>query len=286
MSDIVYFKNSQGRIVVLSNPDNDQYWELLGRYGFTAPEVDLYSQTFASGRTRYFGKTIKPRICGMNMIVTGKNRAERDKVFFEMLDVLLDVNGTGEGELHLNKSDGTPVVLHCVYNSGMRIAEEYQKFHRFTIEFYAADPFFYWEKRFDIAKDSGTGSVTVHNPFNENLWPEMKLVKNPAQAATATLANAATEDEISFVIVTSGGTVVTYADIDVYTRPEDRGIYGTKTYYDNSKYVTIHNAILDEMVGGDPDVLNFPLVPGDNVISWSYFLSSGELIMKKPFAGA
>ena len=54
----VYFVNSQGKKTVLSSPDNHNYWEVRGRRGFTATDVDLFTQKYASGKTKYVGKTL------------------------------------------------------------------------------------------------------------------------------------------------------------------------------------------------------------------------------------
>ena len=43
------------------------------------------------------------------------------------------------------------VHLNCVYSGGMNITEEYRHLHKFTIEFYAADTYFYGlETEYDV----------------------------------------------------------------------------------------------------------------------------------------
>ena len=145
--DLVYFINSQGRRVVLSSPENRNYWELRGRSGFTAADVDIFTEKMASGETMYFGKALKPRECFMRMICKGEDNAERDRLFFEMLSVLLDADGGGEGRLYVKTSSGATAYLNCVYSGGMNIVEQYQRFHLFTISFFAADPRFYVVQR-------------------------------------------------------------------------------------------------------------------------------------------
>lgn len=142
-NDLVYFVNSQGAKVVLSSPANRNYWELRGRTGFTAPEVDLFYEKFASGKTKYFGKSYKPRSPQMKMVCVGRNSAERDKLFFDMLDTLLDGDSQEEGKLYIKRYDGVMVYLNCVYSGGMNITEQYKKLHMFTLEFFAADPLYY-----------------------------------------------------------------------------------------------------------------------------------------------
>ena len=288
MDDLVVFENSQGKTVVLSNPQNTQYWELLGRYGFTAPEVDIHTQQYASGKTIYLGKTIQPRICGMNMIVRGSSSAERDKVFFDMLDVLLDADGDGEGKLILKRFDGVKVQLNCVYSSGMRIVEEYKKFHRFTLEFYAADPWFYFEQVYPITGMSA--SASVYNPFSENLYPEIYFDKSPGNNLYpyVYIRNETTSKSIPFEYITLNGHPVVYTDINIYTAPKERGIFGTKEYYDaNLDLITIHNATIPELIINTSN-LNFPIVSGVNAVSWVYLqnYTNAYLKIKKPFAGA
>ena len=142
-NDLVYFVNSQGKKAVLSSPTNRNYWELRGRTGFTAPELDLFYERFASGKTVYFGKSLKPRNPTMKMVCVGRNSAERDRIFFEMVDTLMDVDETAEGKLYLKRYDGVMVYLNCVYSGGLSITEQYQKLHMFTLEFFAADPLYY-----------------------------------------------------------------------------------------------------------------------------------------------
>ena len=288
MDDLVVFENSQGKTVVLSNPQNTQYWELLGRYGFTAPEVDIHTQQYASGKTIYLGKTIQPRICGMNMIVRGSSSAERDKVFFDMLDVLLDADGDGEGKLILKRFDGVKVNLYCVYSSGMRIVEEYKKFHRFTLEFYAADPWFYFEQVYPITGKSSL--MNVYNPFSENLYPEIYFDESPASSSYSNimLRNWTASKAIPFEYLTLNNHPVEYSDIRIYTAVNERGIFGTKEYYDaNLDQVTIHNATITELVIGI-DRLNFYIIPGVNEVSWVNFenYTNAYLKIKKPYAGA
>ena len=169
MDDLVYFVNSQGKTVYLSVPGNRNYFELMGRSGFTAPEVDIFSEKYANGQTRYFGKAIKPRTCRMNMLVRGKDQAERDRIFFDMLNVLLDVDGGEEGKLYVKTSDGVMYYLKCVYSAGAKITEQYKTIHKFALEFYAADPWFYREDRYPIESASSTITVANHSKYPVNL---------------------------------------------------------------------------------------------------------------------
>lgn len=170
MDDLVYFVNSQGETVYLSSPGNRNYFELMGRTGFTAPELDIFSEKYANGKTRYFGKAIKPRTCRMNMVVRGKDQAERDKVFFDMIDILLDVAGGEEGRLYVKGSDGSLVYLNCVYSSGLKVTEQYKTLQKFALEFYAADPWFYRKKEIRIPVNSPSTVVEVINPTAEKQY--------------------------------------------------------------------------------------------------------------------
>ena len=143
LTEIVYFENSQNKRVVLTSPQNKNYWEIKGRKGFSAPDVDLYSETMASGKTIYFGKYIKPRHCSLQMVCKGRTTAERDRLFYDLLETLIDKDSNDEGKLYLRKSDGAQVYLNCVYEGGMNIEKEYKIFSFFNIEFFAADPLFY-----------------------------------------------------------------------------------------------------------------------------------------------
>ena len=167
-NDLVYFVNSQGEQAVLSSPGNAQYWELRGRSGFTAPDVDVFSDKYASGVVRYRGKALKPRNCSMSMVCRGDSEAERDAVFFRMVDILTDANGTGEGKLYVRRSNGSIVHLNCVYSGGMNIVEKYKKLHLFTLKFYAADPWFYGpEKEYDLnplySESAEDRKITIDN---------------------------------------------------------------------------------------------------------------------------
>lgn len=168
-----YFINSSGEQVVLSSDQNNQYWELVGRSGFTAPEVENFTEKFASGQVKYFGKALKPRSCSMRMVCCGKDTAERDRVFFNMVNILIDKYGTKEGKLYIRRSDGGMVYLNCVYSGGMNIVEQYKKFHIFTIEFYAVNPWFYIDTgishEFNVRQEK---TVTVIRPDDYDIVAE------------------------------------------------------------------------------------------------------------------
>lgn len=137
------YENAAGVRVVLSAPNMDQFWELRGRTGFSAPEVRLITEKYVNGNERIVNRIVEPRTVSINMIVRGKTSAIRDKVFFSMIDVLMDTSKGEIGKLYVTRSDGRTVILNCSYASGMNVEEQYRNFHIFTLEFYAADPYFY-----------------------------------------------------------------------------------------------------------------------------------------------
>lgn len=261
-NEYIYFVNSQGKSVVLVDPNNTRYFEMKGRYGFSAPEVDIFSQKFASGKTKYFGKAIKPRTCGINMLVTGKTSAECDRVFFEMLEVLLDADGAGEGKLYVRRYDGLFLTLHCVYASGMRITEEYRRFRRFTVEFFAADPWFYDERKYDLSKYDD--ELTIVNRTSNNIYPYIyisEVYETSAIDDNDYITNATTDKTITFYTHSDAPILKRYVDIDIYTEESVRGIYGTYEYWNEDLDTSIP---VPKLIGYDLSVLDFPIIPGKN----------------------
>lgn len=285
--DLVYFVNSQGKRTVLSSPENRNYWELVGRSGFTAPNVDIFSEKFASGEVKYFGKALKPRTCTMQMVCRGKSTAERDRIFFEMLDVLMDVDGTGEGKLYVKRSNGQTVYLNCVYSGGMNITEKYKKLHLFKVEFYAADPRFYFEKKYEFRSTSGL--LTIFNGTQENIWPKF-YYKNLPEASVSTdnviISNQTTGNQIEILSwIIDSGILAHYKNVSLITEPSSRSAWGDKSRgsYDQG-YMLIPEIFPD----GDISCLDFPLVPGDNVIEYSdmYGYGSGYISHLEYYMGA
>lgn len=285
------FENASGETVQLSTPETLKWWELRGRAGFTAPEMDIITQKYANGVTRILKRMLKPRTVTVNMVITGQTTEERDMFFFEMISVLMDVDGGSTGKLFVRRSDGSILYLNCTYTSGLSIVEEYRKFHRFTLEFYAPDPYFYkdleeatisvHEGNYLTLSDTilfGTrrigdfiseGSGVITNPSTENLQPVIRL-----EGVNGGLMIMNTDSGKSLVLAGLAMTVGQILVID--TRDDSKNVYietpdgttqqaGQYVVYANTKY-------------------EFPIVPGINRIS--YVGSYGSVIQKLDFSMA
>lgn len=197
--DYLVYVNASGVRTVLSGESVSDCWELRGRYGFSAPDVELVTQKYINGQTKIVGRIIKPRTVTVNMIVREDTRAKRDKAFFDMVEALIDVDGGDIGRLYVLRSDYTWAYLNCAYASGLKVKDEYKLFHRFTLEFYAEDPYFYSEDiietvelsqtgdYFTLGEDltlgnwcldwttNASGSGVVDNPFNHEADPIYRI---------------------------------------------------------------------------------------------------------------
>lgn len=142
ISSLVY-ENAAGGRVVLSGSTVKQYWELGNRSGFTAPDVNLIKEKYVNGNERIVNRIIEPRTVSFVMVVTGKTEAIRDKIFADMVDILMDTSKGEVGKLYIGRSDGRTVILNCAYSGGLNFMEQCRTLHRFTLEFYASDPYFY-----------------------------------------------------------------------------------------------------------------------------------------------
>ena len=174
MADKVFeslvYENAAGIKTILSSPTITQYWELRGRSGFSAPPVEVITQKYVNGNVRVVNTIKQPRTVRINMIVTGKTAAQRDKYFFEMINRLMDVSKGDVGKLYITRSDGLKVHLNCAYSSGLDVVDDYSTFHRFTLEFFAADPYFYSVENIQtVDVDEGTG-LTLSETLMLNTW--------------------------------------------------------------------------------------------------------------------
>ena len=285
MDELVYFTNSQGKRVVLSSPDNKNYWELRGRSGFTAPEVDVLTQRYNTGRMVYFGKILRPRSCSMNMVCVGDTTAKRDRSFFEMLDVLLDAEGDGEGKLYVRRSDGKVVFLNCVYASGMHIVEEYRRFHKFSVEFYAVDPWFYISNVYNI---TGTGSQIINNNSQENVYPIFHFDYKPNSVTEDRpyISNTTTGDSITFYKndeLVEEGVLFSYENITINSDPKEKAITGDKSQA--GQHIYYKNIFIPEIVVDGIESISMSLQPGANTITFLGMMHVSTLEILYRFAG-
>jgi len=280
------YENAQGVQVTLSDPEVTDCWELRGRYGFTAPTIELITQKYVNGSVKIVGRIVQPRTCGVNMVVVGDDREDRDTIFFDMVEKLLDVDGGDVGKLYITRSDGTVVILNCAYSSGLSIADEYRKFHRFTLEFYAEDPYFYsspYTQEIDsieadiitLAQDlylgmwslgtgtiSGTGTIT--NPTGQNIEPIYSI-----------------SGVRSSLVIKNNTTNQTMAFYEIETYPGDTIIIDTREKIKAAYIKKANGSIVSIMdkVDWTNEEFSLPLVPGANNISVSGYGEEAPLVV-------
>ena len=266
----IYFVNSQGKRAVIASAENRNFFEMKGRSGFSAPDVDVFTERMTSGAVKYFGKTLKPRTVSIKMLCRGDSQPERDAVFFEMLNTLLDANGKGEGRLYVRRSDGARFFLNCVYTGGMQIAEEYRRFKKFTLSFYAVDPTFYQDaapvvisqkpQQIGIDNLSGTnmGFEMVIADFYEGYDPE------GVWEIDGTVKNLTTDKQLKFRHWKDVGNIMRYIDIpNTYRMIVDLRDIQKNIYLETEKG---ERASANEVIVYDGTDLDFAIVPGLNNI--------------------
>lgn len=279
--DLVYFTNSAGRTVYLSSPSISKWWELRGRKGFTAPEYEMITEEYINGIIRIIERKMKPRECTLKMVLVGDTTAQRDKAFFDMLDVLTDISKGELGKLYVRRSDGRIVYLNAAYTGGMNVEEQYRLFHLFELSFIAPDAYFYgvnssetipltigniirphaWLKvgsGWKVGSSEITGAATITNDLGEVIEPVFRVDRS---FSFLNIFNSVTQKTIVLRGLTLGAGQVLVID----TRSTSKGIYvenpdGTKT-----------NAI---SILSFENLLDFPLEIGANPISVS---GSGSL---------
>ena len=270
------YENGRGVKTVLSGEFLTDRWELRGRSGFSAPQVELITQKYVNGRQQIVGRIIQPRTVTFNMIVVGDSAQERDAIFFQMVDRLLDVGGGDIGKLYITRTDGKEVFLNCAYSSGLSIVEEYKKFHRFTLEFFAADPYFYStytdtqavpvvESNVATLADDlylgvwylGVGDLVgqgvVTNSAGGDIEPILRI---KGRRMSITIRNEMTGKSISLedTDLTNGDELV------IDTRSQSRNAYIVRE--DGSIESAMQYIVWTELE------IDFPLVPGNNLITW------------------
>lgn len=239
------FVNASGNQVILSDKTVDHHWEFVGRYGFSAPEVQYITETYANGVTKILKRIVQPRTCGVRMFVYGKTSAKRDEEFFDMISGLMDVSNGEVGRLYVTRSDGSTVYLNCAYMSGLNVKDEYYNFHKFNLEFYAADPYFYRdlddvyinvplsarltlhdelylsnnETRVHVlGENTGLGTGMIRNNGSDVIQPVMRISR---VKGSLTIENERNGDKIEFndILIPRGDTLV------IDTRENEKDIY-------------------------------------------------------------
>lgn len=287
-NDYICYVNGSGQEVILSSPDITRWFELKGRKGFTAPEMDLITQKYANGVTKILKRQIKPRTVIISMMVTGESEAERDRVFFEMISRLMDVNGGNTGKLYVKRSDGMTVYLNCAYSSGLSVYEQYRRYQQFDLEFLAPDAYFYKDLEdtviqvtyggfltlssthlfgiHKIGEFNSSGSGVVTNDWLETLQPVIRLQR---VNGSVTIKNNDTNESIVMknVSMEQGQTLV------IDTRDDSKNIY-----IENSDGTTQQAGQYLDWSNQDYE---FPIIPGDNHIT--YVGGEGSVIDKLTF---
>lgn len=270
------YVNASGARTVLSDRMISSYWEMRGRTGFSAPEVELITQKYASGVTKVLKRITQPREVSIQMAVTGRNRAMRDALFFSMIDTIMDISGGDVGRLYIKRSDGMEVYLNCSYSSGLCVKEEYHKLHKFTLSFYAADPYFYRDLA-DVTVDlppeskltlrdwlvlgeghvlgetSGVGRGVIKNASGNVLYPVIRAMRI---SGNFSITNLTTGSELVLKNIES----LTSDTLVIDTRESSKSIFlehadGTRTAA--GQYLDWGNIDLD-----------FPIISGNNDIRY------------------
>ena len=270
------YENASGVRTVLSDRSVSSYWELIGRKGFTAPDVDLITQKYINGQTKIVGRIIKPRTVEISMVVVGETTAKRDKVFFDMVEALIDVDGGDIGKLYITRSDGSVVYLNCAYASGLKVTEKYRYLHKFDLEFYAEDPYFYSQDIIQtITLTHGGTPITL----NENLFLSewcldwsievtgSGVITNPYQHEATPIYRIAGSRET--LTINTNTKALSFVNLEMVRN--DAIVIDTRERY-KVAYIEHQDGsrtdILGNLVWTDAD-LSLPIAPGANVITVS-----------------
>ena len=268
------YVNASGVKTILSDRMITSYWELRGRSGFSAPELEIITQKYASGVTKVLKRITQPREISINMVVTGKSKAQRDTMFFRMIDQIMDISGGEVGKLYIKRSDGVEVYLNCSYSSGLSVTEEYSKFHKFTLDFYAADPYFYRDISDVTITLPSTSKLTLRNGIylgeghvlGETSGRGYGVIKNATAESLNPIIRASKVSGNFEITNETTGSVLRLNGIDslstdtlvIDTRESSKSIYlehtdGTRTAA--GQYLDWSNIDLE-----------FPIVSGDNEV--------------------
>lgn len=289
MADVyesITYKNASGKIVHIADKNNSKWLDIGRREGFEAPEIELFTQKYVNGATKIIGRVMEPRTIKIRLILIGKSTAERDALFHNLVKDLIDIDGGEKGEMTIKRSDGTEVTLYCSYVSGLNVVDEYRRFHRFTLEFMAEDPYFYGQK---IARRVGTtasdiltlaedlylgvwylgignieGRGVVNNPLDIDSDPVITI---PGQRLHITITNVTTGQVLRFTNL--GMNLGESLVID--TRPSQKEAYIVQV---NGKTRSVSNRM-----DWSNTNMEMKLIPGDNVIEWTSYGEGDVLTM-------
>ena len=261
-SESLIFVNSSGEWAILSDAGTRPMWELRNRSGFTAPDIELITQKYVNGINKVVGRIILPRTIRMNFVLVGETTVERDQLFAELVEKLMNTDKGENGKLYVRTTSGQTYVLNCAYSSGLNITDEYRKFHRFTLEFYAEDPYFYSDDVTAEIDFGGSGLITlsdtltlgsgaVVNPFTRALDPVFRIA---GSRTGIVIRQTATGKVIQFDGLTMSGSDVIVIDTrDRYKTAYIQHADGTR------------DSILGNMDWNNPD-LSMPMLAGGNNI--------------------
>lgn len=145
MGGLSYVTN-KGVEVVLDNYETEKtIWELYGRTGFEAPAINFIDEQYADGVIETVAVTIPARDVTVNLVVHGKTRLQRNEVLHGIVNQIIEYGArTSWGKLKVEQADGTIVYLNCFYSGGLESqAESDPLTHLLSLNFHAADPYFY-----------------------------------------------------------------------------------------------------------------------------------------------
>jgi hypothetical protein len=216
--DQISFITSNDEEIVLCDYDTTRsIWELWGRTGFEAPPVSFIDEKYADGYVETVAVKIEPREISINMIVYGSSDVTRDKTFHTLINKLIEHGSKNTwGKLKLSRSDGSFVYLNCIYSAGIEaITEQYLRFHKFTLTFHAADPYFYDfdETEFRFTEDVQTGLYFGDNFYLGALTyfigaaPTAESIINDGQTTYPTITITGPAKNISITNSLSGKTL-------------------------------------------------------------------------------
>lgn len=281
MADVyesITYKNASGKIVHIADKNNSKWLDIGRREGFEAPEIELFTQKYVNGATKIIGRVMEPRTIKIRLILIGKSTAERDALFHALVRDLIDIDGGEKGEMTIKRSDGTEVTLYCSYVSGLNVVDEYRRFHRFTLEFMAGDPYFYGESMSQHIGTIGSDLVKLADDLYLGTWylgigniegkgvvrnpldvPTDPIIRIPGQRFRITITNKTTGQSLSLTDL--GMRIGESLVID--TRPSQ------KEAYIEAVDGTLRS--VSQCLDWSNVNMELKLIPGDNLIEWTSY---------------